>query len=182
MTLTNEEAGAAAKTATAGQPNPKATEVPTSNRSRPNPATLIEALAGLFPAAFVADRHAVHRPLKLGVHQDLVDTGVLTKKECAKVLGCYVKRPQYLKAVIRGGPRYGLSGQLCGVITPNEMKGAVERLTAHKAAKPQREARKALEARAWIKARRALRKTLEPERLSLGDLKAAAAARRAAAS
>ena len=52
-------------------------------RARFDAATAaISALAELFPAAFVADVWKPHRPLKLGIHRDLIDRGVLLPREC----------------------------------------------------------------------------------------------------
>jgi hypothetical protein len=43
---------------------------------RPSPASLAATLAGLFPALLVADPWRPHRALKVGIHADLVATGV----------------------------------------------------------------------------------------------------------
>jgi sRNA-binding protein len=42
----------------------------------------IAALAALFPATFVADSWQRHKPLKLGIHLDLIARGVLVRREC----------------------------------------------------------------------------------------------------
>jgi sRNA-binding protein len=43
---------------------------------------IIATLAQLFPATFVAERWQRHKPLKLGIHLDLVECGVLLHREC----------------------------------------------------------------------------------------------------
>jgi hypothetical protein len=43
---------------------------------------IIGLLAELFPATFIAERWQRHRPLKAGIHLDLIERGVLLPAEC----------------------------------------------------------------------------------------------------
>jgi hypothetical protein len=58
---------------------------------KPEISPIIETLADLFPATFVAERWRNHKPLARGIHLDLVARGVLTPEE-TKVLRGYVRR------------------------------------------------------------------------------------------
>jgi len=71
----------------------------------------ISALAELFPSTFVADGWQPHKPLKIGIHQDLIDLGVLLPDECRAVFRRYCSRLMYQRALAAGGPRYGLNGE-----------------------------------------------------------------------
>jgi len=84
----------------------------------------IAALADLFPAGFLYERWQPHRPLKIGIDQDLIATGVLTKQEVRAVLWVYTRHYQYFVAIARGGPRFDLNGQPCGEVTPAEQQQA----------------------------------------------------------
>lgn len=46
---------------------------------------------------------------------------------CAAVAS-YVQSPRYCRALMAGGARYGLKGQPCGKVTPQEQKVAETRL------------------------------------------------------
>src|SRR5258706_15841291 len=74
--------------------------------------TLIAVLAELFPELFVADGWKPHRPLKTGIHRDLVDRGVLLPDECRAVFRRYCSRLMYQRAVAAGGPRFDLDGHV----------------------------------------------------------------------
>src|SRR5260370_15153562 len=72
-----------------------------------NPAKLQElilALAELLPAVFVADRWELYRPLKRGIHRDLIDRGVLLPDECRAVLRRDLSRVRYQRRGAAGGP------------------------------------------------------------------------------
>jgi ProP effector len=158
------------------------------------PQELIAALAGLFPAVFVAEQWKPHRPLKRGVHNDLIERGVLLAREC-RVLRLYVSRRMYQVALAAGGARYGLDGQPAGEVTPDEANTA-------KAAVAAIEAKRARKAKVIADERTAARKagktaktpvltealtagqpatatqSARPAKLGLAELKAAALSRR----
>jgi sRNA-binding protein len=154
---------------------------------------LIAVLAELFPAVVVADRWKPHRPLKLGIHRDLVDRGVLLPDECRAVLRRYCSRLMYHRAVAAGGPRFDLDGHAAGEVAPDEAdraKAAVAAIEAKRAASAkavaaEREAAvKAAKAPVPPKAPKAARPAdrTPPAKpgLSLDGLRAAARARREA--
>jgi sRNA-binding protein len=190
--------------------------------AKTTPASLICALADLFPEVFVAEPWREHRPLKIGIDRDLIATGIMKGWEVARALHRYCSRRMYLRAVAAGGSRYDLNGMPAGEISSEDREWSRTRLAeiddrqARKAApirasgearrqtvRQQEETEKAAEDRAWIQARKAVRAASErpnallasldpaPEktparlsssavgRLSLADLRAAAAARRA---
>jgi ProP effector len=156
---------------------------------KPEISPIIETLADLFPATFVAERWRNHKPLARGIHLDLVARGVLTPEE-TKVLRGYVRRRMYLGALAVGGPRYDLDGNPCGEVSAEEAASAAKAVTAIDAAN-------AAKANAVRQAVRSLRRNAAPrvwkvfpdkpeparapQRLSLAGLKAAAQARKAAA-
>jgi hypothetical protein len=91
----------------------------------------IAALADLFRAAFVANRWEPHRPLARGIHRELVERGILRPEECRLVLGLYVARPMYLKALAAGGARINLAGLPTGEVTAEEMAYAAASVARH---------------------------------------------------
>jgi hypothetical protein len=78
----------------------------------------ITALAELFPRAFTTERWRPHKPLKVGVHADLIATGALTPREVRAALRVYTKRRMYLAAVAAGGFRHDLDGNPAGEVNP----------------------------------------------------------------
>jgi sRNA-binding protein len=155
----------------------------------------LSTLAELFPAVFVADRWKPHRPLKVGIHQDLIERGLLSPDECRAVFRRYCSRLMYQRALAAGGPRYGLDGEPAGEVTGDQMAGV-------KAAVTSIEAKGAAKAKAIAAERTAARKvakttktpvltkapregqpaasvpSAKPARLGLAELKEAARARR----
>src|SRR5262249_38065532 len=91
---------------------------------------LIAVLAELFPAAFAAEPWQPHKPLKIGIHQDLIDGGVLLPDECRAVFHQYCSRLMYQRALAAGGPRYGLNGEPAGEVTPEQINGGKSVVTA----------------------------------------------------
>ena len=85
---------------------------------------ILDRLCAAFPA--VLDRRAP-KPLKIGLGEDLLaQAGVhpalldLTRTQIRRALKVYTGAPAYRKAVAAGGPRYDLSGQPAGEITPDQ--------------------------------------------------------------
>jgi ProP effector len=87
----------------------------------------IAALAAMFPAAFSAEPWQEHRPLKVGIGNDLVARGVLGKREVNAVLKRYVDRLMYQKCLAAGAQRVDLEGNVAGEVS-NEHRSRAERL------------------------------------------------------
>jgi hypothetical protein len=65
-----------------------------------------KALAGLFPRVFTSELYLPHRPLKCGIHLDLVATGIVTTSaEAHCILGPDCRRRMYLLAFVEGETR-----------------------------------------------------------------------------
>jgi len=92
---------------------------------------MIKALAGWFPATFVADENALHRPLAIGTDKALRERcPSLSNHARKRALGAYAARPNYLKALVEGAARIDLSGNVSGVVTAKDAAYAVRRLAA----------------------------------------------------
>jgi ProP effector len=135
---------------------------PTASERKRQAIAALAKLAELYPACFAADAAGPHRPLKIGIHRDLIERGMQPGEVQALML--YVKRPAYKAALIAGGPRYDLDGNPYGEVTAEQI--AVAKAERQKAnvqpscmASVEREAK-------------------TTGRLSLADLKAAALARK----
>ena len=169
---------------------------PTRQQSTVSPARrdsqeLIAVLAELF-SVFAAEPWQPHKALKIGIHQDLIDRGVLLPDECRAVFRRYCSRLMYRRSLAAGGPRYGLDGEPAGEVTAEQMAGgksivtAIEAKRAAKAktvAADKRTARKAANAPISPEAPRDARPaaavpSAKPARLGLAELKAAARTRR----
>jgi len=89
--------------------------------------TNIAALAALFPAVFSAEPWEAHRPLKVGIGDDLVARGVLGAPEVNAALKRYVDRLMYQKCLAAGGARVDLEGNAAGEVS-SEHRCRAERL------------------------------------------------------
>jgi ProP effector len=142
-------------------------------------------LAELYPACFTADASGPHRPLKIGIHRDLIERGMQPSE--VQALMPYAKRAAYKAALIAGGARYDLDGNPHGEVTAEEIAAAKVTLAniekRIRAAHEQKKLRRIEPQRIDAEANRVARIEREPmttSRLSLADLKAAAQARKAA--
>jgi sRNA-binding protein len=77
----------------------------------------IAALAALFPAAFSAELWRAHRPLKVGIGDELVARGVLGAREVNAALKQYIDRLKYQKCLAAGGARFDLEGNVAGEVS-----------------------------------------------------------------
>jgi sRNA-binding protein len=165
---------------------------PTKSERKRQAMTALAKLAELYPACFAAHASGQHRPLKIGIHRDLIERGVHPGE--ARALQLYARRPAYKAALSAGGPRYDLDGEPCGEVTAEQITAAklalVEIEARVKAARERKQAeriehekvqaeegRKAFEAMHAARPRREA-KTNAP--LGLAALKAAAQARKTA--
>jgi sRNA-binding protein len=146
--------------------------------------TAITELVVAFPAAFTLDPTLV-RPVKLGIKDDIYAQSAISRRRIKAALRSYCNSVHYLRASTEGAMRIDLTGEPAGTVTATEGRHATERLAvlAKVAAK---RAGKVASATAAPKASDISKRTLPAEpatpgqkRLSLGDLKRAAAARKA---
>ncbi len=156
--------------------------------------TNIASLAALFPAVFCAEPWQAHRPLKIGIGNDLVARGVLGQREVNAALKRYVDRLMYQKCLAAGGARVDLEGNASGEVSREQRCRAdklVLRINAHQpveAAAAEAESKRAigqtatppsvLNANAAVMPPHA-QTTTGSGRLGLAGLKRAALARRA---
>jgi sRNA-binding protein len=101
------------------------------------PDTNIAALAALFPLAFSPEPCHAHRPLKVGIGNDLVARGVLGEQEVKAALKRYVNRLMYQKCLAAGGARVDLEGNVAGEVSTDQRcraEGLVARIKARQVA------------------------------------------------
>jgi sRNA-binding protein len=157
----------------------------------------IAVLAALFPAAFAVEPWQAHRPLKVGIGDELVARGVLGALEVNAALKEYVDRLMYQKCLAAGGARFDLEGNVAGEVSSGQRYRAsrlVARIKARQlaeaaATKAQAESKAAvrrattrtsvLNGKAATPLPIALTTTPGSGRLGLADLKRAALERRA---
>jgi len=151
-----------------------------SNMTKANFEEIHATLALLcerFPKCFsIYERR--RKPLKCGIDKDLAVAldGALTPTEINAALRHYIGNPCYQRAMsVAGTPRIDLDGNVAGGVTAAQAQAAwlwlrhlEQKIAARKAA--------------ITLAKKAAEEALKPRRLSLGDLKAAAVARRTARS
>jgi ProP effector len=161
--------------------------------------TAIAELVAAFPAAFTLDPTLV-RPVKLGIKDDLYAQCAISRRRITAALRSYCNSEHYLRASAEGAPRIDLAGERAGTVTATEARHATEGLAkvaakqAGKVASSPREPKTPKGARTGNPSRPpptvarigndTCRSTTEPatsgpKRLSLSDLKRAAAARKA---
>ena len=101
----------------------------------PAPATVLPALIEAYPACFDWEQP---RPLKIGIHQDLVAAGH-DRIAVRRALGRYCQADRYRKALQTGAPRIDWQGQPAGAVTEREAayaRSRVEPRAAARAARP----------------------------------------------
>jgi sRNA-binding protein len=136
---------------------------------------IISILSEWWPGAFSIYERA-RRPIKVGIHLDIlaVAGGAITAAELGHGLQYYCTNRAYLLACCRpGAARVDLSGNVAGIVAPEEAANASIRL--------QRLARKRRKTSNGNGAKAEVGNGTEPDikRLSLKDLRAAALARKA---
>jgi sRNA-binding protein len=137
----------------------------------------IEALADMFPACFSVFQGR-RRPLKIGIHNDLIAAlaGAISEKEARLALAVYTGNPAYLRACCNvGAARVDLVGNKVGSVDLAAATHAKQRLDQQRDKRKRRE-----EAMAQAKAA-AEAKARNAGRIGLADLRRAAQARRTAA-
>jgi sRNA-binding protein len=89
-------------------------------------ATIIE-LAAAFPSAFNLDPTLV-RPMKLGIKDDLFERSAISHRRIAAALRSYCNSLHYLRASTEGAVRIDLAGSPSGTVTATEARHAMEAL------------------------------------------------------
>jgi len=131
-------------------------------------AMLVES----YPLAFAIEPRR-RRPLKLGIHRDIIAAlnGTVTPRAVGDALRLYVGNPRYLKACVTRADRIGLNGNPAGQVSAEDAASA-------KIRKKTKDAK-------WRERKQSnvepIKSEPAPRRISLADLRAAAQARRAVA-
>ncbi len=84
----------------------------------------IAMLAEHFPTIFILERWQPHKPLKIGIKEDIATAGIIPAEDIGPTLRLYVQRLMYQRALAAGGSRYGLDGEPCGEVTAEQAAGA----------------------------------------------------------
>lgn len=79
------------------------------------------------------------RPLKVGIHEDLLAREPWPEKLVRRALACYVHLPRYLKAVRVGAERVDLDGQPAGTVNEEEASHARQKLEGLQARQRERD-------------------------------------------
>ncbi|HCB7512679.1 TPA: ProQ/FinO family protein [Escherichia coli] len=90
----------------------------------------INRLAEYWPELFGAE---TIKPLKTGIIRDVLEDAKSRELPIGHGVLCgaltsYIHTTRYLKAIVAGGPRYGLNGQPCGEVTEEDKSVASELL------------------------------------------------------
>lgn len=93
----------------------------------PSPQALLAQWYRRYPQAFFKGHT---RPLKVGIHEELLAREPWPEKLVRRALACYVHLPRYLKAVRAGAQRVGLDGERAGEVTDGEARYAHRQLEA----------------------------------------------------
>jgi sRNA-binding protein len=147
---------------------------------------VVRDLVAAFPAAFSAEPRHV-RPLAIGIRQQIYARCSFSHshRSVGDALRRYTKCAAYLATIIEGAVRVDLDGASSGNVTAMEAAHAAERITRPSVAagKPKAAIKPNAPAKANISQTPANRDDAKPgpRRLSLADLRQAAAARRAPA-
>ncbi|MEP4557311.1 ProQ/FINO family protein [Cobetia amphilecti] len=93
--------------------------------SAPSPHALLKQWYKRYPDTFFKGHT---RPLKIGIHIELLENEPWDDKLVRRALAGYVHLPRYLKAVRAGTQRVDLSGQSVGAVTEDEARHARQQL------------------------------------------------------
>jgi ProP effector len=112
--------------------SPLTAAAPTAQVTRridPSVDAVLDLLCELFPKAFV--RHeARRRPLKIGIRDDLLAAldGAVTPAELSRALGFYCGNKVYRSRLHVGATRIDLSGQPSGIVSQEHAVATIEKL------------------------------------------------------
>ncbi|WP_248730051.1 MULTISPECIES: ProQ/FINO family protein [Halomonadaceae] len=110
-----------------------------SDDEMPAPQTLLDEWYRRYTKTFFKGHT---RPLKVGIHEELVAREPWPDKLVRRALACYVHLPRYLKAVRTGAERVDLDGENAGEVTEGEARYARRQLDELRARKRSRSAKR----------------------------------------
>ena len=101
----------------------------TEAAARATIGAVIRLLCDRFPQAF-SGRGQPRRPLKVGIHADLVTAlnGAVRPPALKSALRAYTSKPSYLRALFAGTTRVSLDGSPAGTVTSEDETAARARL------------------------------------------------------
>jgi sRNA-binding protein len=104
-----------------------------------------------------------HRPIALGIGNQLIETGVITIAE-TRGLAIYTRRLGYLRSMLPGAPRIGLDGEPCGDVSEEHAKCAQASMDAQLKKRNEAAAREKAKRTAAAEQKRAARNGSGPVR------------------
>ncbi len=104
-----------------------------------NPQERLQHWVKKFPRTFMPGQP---QPLKIGIHEELLEAEGGDPKKIRRALAGYVKVPRYLRCLKAGAVRLDLQGANAGFVTQQEAEHAQQQLDAWEEQKKQKEARK----------------------------------------
>ncbi len=122
------------------------TEKNTSSRNKNRAANqaAITLISELYPEVF--NRENV-RPLKIGIQEDIVADGKISKGKIKRALASWVRSPNYYKSLQAGADRINLQAEADGAVTEDEAEHAKSMLKKIREARNERIKQQKAEAR-----------------------------------
>jgi ProP effector len=115
---------------------PLADAAPQAEEELPSPQALLNEWYRRYTNTFFKGHT---RPLKVGIHEDLLAREPWPEKLVRRALACYVHLPRYLKAVRPGIERVDLDGQPAGTVNDEEAQHARKKLDGLQARQRERD-------------------------------------------
>ena len=86
-------------------------------------------LATRYPRAFALEKYRPHRPLKVGVADDILACCPdLNRRRLGAALAVYTRRVMYLRGLVAGAARVDLDGNPAGEVTARDAEYAAAKL------------------------------------------------------
>jgi len=117
----------------ATSPHHDCLQTPPAATRRERNAIHLRVLRELFPESF-----GQPRPLRVGIHHDIVALGLLTPAEVRGVLVVHCNGPAYLQSLTEGANRIDLNGEVTGQVSREEAEHATAKLAVKLAAREAR--------------------------------------------
>jgi ProP effector len=91
-------------------------------------------LATRYPRAFALEKYRPHRPLKVGVADDILACCPdVNRRRLGAALAVYTRRVMYLRGLVAGAARVDLDGNVCGEVSAGEAECAAAILASREA-------------------------------------------------